>query len=88
MSQLIQIRNEIEKGDYRSLYIGFLLAISIGLPDEDTMEPPVPPGLASPTASQESLIEFLEIEIFAHFSLHIKSLIVPYILHQPSMKSQ
>ncbi|MFC1718809.1 hypothetical protein ACFL6S_34475 [Candidatus Poribacteria bacterium] len=62
MSQLIQVRSEIEKGDYRSLYIGFLLAISIGLPDEDTMEPPVPPGLASLTASQQSLIEFLEID--------------------------
>ena len=62
MSQLIQIRNEIEQGDYRSLYIGFLLAISIGLPDEDTMEPPVPPGLASPTATQQSLINFLEID--------------------------
>ena len=62
MSQLIRIRDELERGDYRSLYIGFLLAISIGLPDEDTMEPAVPPGLASPTAAQQSLIEFLQLD--------------------------
>ncbi len=62
MSQLIQIRDELEKGDYRALYIGWLLAISTGLPDEDATEPPVPPGLASPTAAQKSLIEFLELD--------------------------
>jgi len=62
MSQLIQIRNELERGDYRSLYIGWLLAIWTGLPDEDTTEPAVPPGLASPTAAQQSLIEFLQLD--------------------------
>jgi len=62
MSQLIQVRDELEKGDYRALYIGWLLAISTGLPDEDATEPPVPPGLASPTAAQQSLIEFLELD--------------------------
>lgn len=62
MSQLIHIRDELEKGDYRSLYIGWLLAISTGLPDEDATEPPVPPGLASLTAAQKSLIEFLELD--------------------------
>lgn len=66
MGQLVQIRSEIEKGDYRSLYIGFLLAISMYFPDDDndddTMEPPVPPGLASPTAAQKSLMEFLHLD--------------------------
>jgi len=62
MSQLIQVRDELEKGDYRALYIGWLLAISTGLPDEDATEPPVPPGLASPTAAQKSLMEFLELD--------------------------
>jgi len=62
MDQIIPIREEIEKGDYRSLYIGFLLAILTGLPDDDTTEPPVPPGLATPTDAQQSLIEFLQID--------------------------
>lgn len=66
MGRLVQIRNEIEKGDYRSLYIGFLLTISMYFPDDDidddTMEPPVPPGLASPTAAQKSLMEFLHLD--------------------------
>lgn len=62
MGQLIQIRSEIEKGDYRSLYMGFLLAISTDFPDDDAMEPPVPPGLASPTSAQKSLMEFLHLD--------------------------
>jgi hypothetical protein len=62
IDQLIPIREEIEKGDYRSLYIGFLLAILTGLPDYDTTEPPVPPGLADPTDAQKSLIKFLQID--------------------------
>jgi hypothetical protein len=62
MSQLIQIRDELEKGDYRSLYIGWLLAISIGLPDEEAIEPAIPPGLDSPTNAQKSLIEFLQLD--------------------------
>ncbi len=62
MGRLIQIRNEIEKGDYRSLYIGWLLAISTGYSDEDFTEPVVPPGLASPTAAQKSLVEFLHLD--------------------------
>jgi len=62
IDRLIAIREEIEKGDYRSLYIGFLLALLTGLPDDDTLEPPVPPGLATPTEAQKSLIEFLEID--------------------------
>jgi len=62
MSQLIQIRDELERGDYRSLYIGWLLAISIGLPDEDASEPAIPPGLNSLTGAQQSLIEFLQLD--------------------------
>jgi hypothetical protein len=62
LQRLIQIRNEIEKGDYRSLYIGWLLAISTGYSDENFTEPAVPPGLASLTATQKSLVEFLDLD--------------------------
>ena len=62
MSRLIRIRDELESGDYRSLYIGWLLAISQGLPDDDTVEPIVPPGMSSPTAAQKSLVEFLHLD--------------------------
>ena len=62
MPQLLPIRSELEKGDYRSLYLGWLAAVDPELVDEDTIEPPVPPGLKSLTAAQQALAEFLDID--------------------------
>jgi len=65
MARLTPIREELERGDYRALYLGWLYAVSFDDPDEvreDIIEPPVPAGLGKLTAAQRSLVEFLDID--------------------------
>ena len=77
MARLIAIREELERGDYRSLYLGWLHGaqwrLTEDLSDDDldyeiaggvkdgTLEPPVPAGLRSLTAAQQALVDFLGI---------------------------
>lgn len=65
MGRLLSIRNELVKGDYRSLYLAWLAEIEHldridELPD-NLVEPPVPAGLSQLTASQSALCEFLKL---------------------------
>ena len=62
MARLMPIREELERGDYRALYLGWLYAISLDDMPEETSEPPVPAGLGALTAAQRSLAEFLGID--------------------------
>ena len=62
MARLTPLRDEIERGDFRALYLGWLYAVSVGDVSEDRREPPVPPGLGSLTTAQLSLCEFMEID--------------------------
>jgi hypothetical protein len=62
LSSLISVRAEIARGDLRGLYLGWLLSMQNGELDEGDVEPPVPPGLGQPSASLESLAEFLQID--------------------------
>jgi hypothetical protein len=62
MARLIPIREELERGDYRALYLGWLYAASLDDIAEETSEPPVPAGLGDLTAAQRSLAEFLGID--------------------------
>ena len=65
MARLIPIREELERGDYRALYLGWLSAVSLDDIDdvgEEAIEPPVPAGLGALTAAQRSLVEFLDID--------------------------
>lgn len=65
MARLTPIREELERGDYRALYLGWLYAVSFDDPDEvreEIIEPPVPAGLGVLTAAQRSLVEFLDID--------------------------
>lgn len=66
MARLMPIREELEQGDYRSLYLGWLYAVSCDGMFEDippeTLEPPVPAGLGKLSAAQRSLAEFLGID--------------------------
>ena len=71
MAQLLPLRDELVRGDYRSLYIGWLSSIA-GEPSEDEengsgaadrREPPVPPGLGSLTGAQDALAKFLGVGI-------------------------
>ena len=62
LSQLAQLRTDISGGDLRSLYLGWLLCLQTEILDDDTLEPPVPPGLGDLSEELQSLAEFLRIE--------------------------
>lgn len=62
LASLVSIRDELARGDLRALYLGWLLCAQEGECDDDDLEPPVPPGLASLSASLDSLVEFLRID--------------------------
>jgi len=65
MARLMPIREELERGDYRALYLGWLYAVGFDDTDDlqgETLEPPVPAGLGALTAAQRSLVEFLGID--------------------------
>lgn len=60
MAQLTPVRDELLRGDIRSLYIGWLAAVTGGMIDDDEMEPLCVSGLGNLTAAQQALAEFLE----------------------------
>ena len=62
MGRLTPLRDELLRGDMRSLYLGWLAAVSNGEVDDEATEPPPPPGLSRLTAAQRSLAEFLEVD--------------------------
>lgn len=62
LGSLVQLRSDLMNGDYRCLYIGWLLAVQDAEFDDDTAEPPVPPGLGDLNAPLQSLAEFLRID--------------------------
>ena len=62
LSSLIAVRSEIARGDLRCLYLGWLLCVQNRELDEEDVEPPVPPGLGQPSASLESMVDFLRID--------------------------
>jgi len=75
MARLLPIRDELIRGDYRSLYIGWLSSVSNasskydeeededGSDDTGHREPPVPAGLGALTGAQAALAEFLGVSI-------------------------
>ena len=62
MSRLTPLRDELLRGDTRSLYLGWLAGVSAGEVDGKITEPPPPPGLSRLTAAQRSLAKFLEVD--------------------------
>jgi hypothetical protein len=62
MARLAPVRDELLRGDIRSLYIGWLGAVTAEMMDEDEMEPLAVSGLGSLTAAQQALAEFLEVD--------------------------
>jgi hypothetical protein len=62
MARLAPIREELLNGDIRSLYVGWLAAVSGEMMDDAEMEPLAMSGLASLTLAQQALAEFLEID--------------------------
>jgi hypothetical protein len=62
MARLVSLRDEIMRGDWRPLYLGWLAAVEQEECGDDTLEPPVPAGLAKLSPGQTALIEFLGID--------------------------
>ena len=62
MARLAPVRDELMRGDLRSLYIGWLAAVAGEMMDDDDVEPLCVSGLANLTAAQQALAEFLEVD--------------------------
>ncbi len=70
LSALVGARSELAAGDLRPLYLAWLSGYgawerdedAFDEEDEDVVEPPVPAGLGSLTASQRALADFLRID--------------------------
>ena len=63
LASLVPLRTDVMNGDHRCLYLGWLLAAQGDELDEDTIEPPVPPGLGEMNAPLRSLADFLGIDL-------------------------
>lgn len=64
LSSLIQLREDILRGDYRMLYLGWLKAVELdSLPAEEE-EPPVPAGLKTLTHALISLCDVFHVDPF------------------------
>lgn len=62
LNAILPIRAALASGDRRSLYLGWLRGVQSGFVEEDTPEPPVPPGLAVLDDAHQTLATFLEID--------------------------
>ena len=62
LASLIPLRADVIHSDHRCLYLGWLLGAQLGEVDDDTLEPPVPPGLGDLNAPLGSLADFLRID--------------------------
>lgn len=63
MTRLAPLREELLRGDLRSLYIGWLRAVTTEETDPDGLEPFVLQRLDKLTAAQQALAEFIEVDI-------------------------
>jgi hypothetical protein len=70
LSSIVSVRGELASGDLRPLYLAWLSAVGAWERDEDAfeddfedeLEPPVPAGLGSLSASQRALADFLRLD--------------------------
>jgi hypothetical protein len=62
MARLAPVRDELLRGDMRSLYIGWLAAVAGEMMDDEETEPLSVSGLGNLTAAQQALAEFLEVD--------------------------
>jgi hypothetical protein len=63
LSALAPLRDDILAGDYRSLYLAWLLAAASNDIDEE-LEPPVPPGLQELSAPLAEYVRFFQLDPF------------------------
>ncbi len=62
LSALIPLRSDLAAGDYRVLYLAWLLCVQSRSLEDDETEPPVPAGLKELTGPLTSFVEFFRID--------------------------
>lgn len=62
MGRLLPLRDELLRGDLRSLYLGWLADVSAYEIADEALEPPLPAGLAQLSGAQQTLVDFLQID--------------------------
>jgi signal transduction histidine kinase len=62
LASILPLRAELAGGDHRALYLAWLLLVQAEHTDEDEPEPPVPPGLGTPSGALTAFREFLRID--------------------------
>ena len=62
MARLTPLREELLRGDWRGLYIGWLAGVAAGEVEDDQLEPPAPAGLKQFTPAQLALAAFLAVD--------------------------
>jgi hypothetical protein len=62
LSSLIPLRDDLANGDFRALYLGWLLSVQSRELDDEATEPPVPAGLGELTGPLQALVDFLRID--------------------------
>lgn len=61
-SQLVPVRAALLAGDERPLYLGWLACVQAGEVDDQTPEPPIPPGMQRLTGPLQELADFLYVD--------------------------
>lgn len=61
LDMLTGVWDELRAGDWRALYLGWLVAVDNGTLSSKTLEAPVPPGLSDLSDAQKTLVAFLSI---------------------------
>ena len=62
MARLVPLRDELLRGDLRSLYIGWLKSVTEEDTNPDMLEPMALQGIGHLTAAQQALAEYLEVD--------------------------
>jgi len=62
LASLVQLRDDVLRGDYRLLYLAWLKTLEMEDVLDSVVEPPVPPGLQDLTPALRSFVELFEVD--------------------------
>jgi hypothetical protein len=62
LGSIVSVRAELAAADLRPLYLAWLHSVAAGELDDDEIEPPVPANLATLSAGQRSLVDFIRLD--------------------------
>ncbi|WP_191762551.1 hypothetical protein [Komarekiella delphini-convector] len=82
LSKLVQLRDDILRGDFRALYLVWLKAAAIAIEEEEVeelVEPPIPANLKKLSVPLEAFIEFFDIDQDLVAVAAIESIVEPFV---------